>query len=174
MKEYGLLISGCFVSATKNDSYTKLPPGTLQQQQQSMSFFTKCGPTFTITIYEKLFETFGLMIMTDATVVPITPTGINMLRVNNDYINYYRCLEKDKGINNMIQERLASKEISIVYSYKNGPYRFELNSFKNNHDSVLFNSSIEVNNESENEIGIELTFLNHVLSEIFIHFFSEL
>ena len=174
MKEYGLLISGCFVSATKNDSYAKLPPGTLQQQQQSMSFFIKCGPTFTITTYEKLFETFGLMTMTDATIAPITPTGINMLCVNNDYINYYHCLEKDKGINNMLKERLASKEINIVYSYKNGPYQFELNRLKNNHDSVLFNSSIEVNNESENEIGIELTFLNHVLNEIFIHFFSKL
>jgi hypothetical protein len=107
MKEYGLLISGYFMSITRNDSFIKVPPGTLRQQHQS--------------------------------------------------INYYHCLEKDKGINSMIQERLTSKEINIIYSYNNGPYRFELNSSQLNHDTMLFDNFIDVNNESKNDSETELT-----------------
>jgi hypothetical protein len=157
MKEYGLLISGYFMSITRNDSFIKVPPGTLRQQHQSMNFFTKCGQIFTNNTYEKLFETFGLVTMDDATIAPITPIGIDILRSNNDYINYYHCLEKDKGINSMIQERLTSKEINIIYSYNNGPYRFELNSSQLNHDTMLFDNFIDVNNESKNDSETELT-----------------
>lgn len=172
MKESGLLISGVFMSATKNDSYAKLPPSTLRQQQQTTNFFNKCGQIFTITTYEKLFDTFGLVTMIDTTVVPITSTAINILRNNNDYINYYHCLEKEKGINNMIQERLALKEINIVYSYNNGPYRFEPNITNAVNPIVFQNNSIDdVNDESKNSSEKGFEFFSHVLSACSMFFF---
>jgi hypothetical protein len=149
MVEYGLLVSGHFITTTtkKCDSFAKLPPNTLRQQQHSTSFFNKCGQMFTINNYEKLFETFGLMTMTDASIVPITQTGINLFHDNNNYVPYYHRLQKDKGVNQMIQERLALKEINIVYDYQSGPYRYQVNSSHQKYNDTLFNNLTTINNE---------------------------
>ncbi len=147
MKTYGLLMSDHFLSAMKMESYVKVPPSTIRQNQHSVKLFTMFGPSFTLNIYEKLFENFGLVTASDATIVPITPTGVKLLRENNSFVNFYHCLDKDQRVLEMIQERVVLKEINLVHYYKNGPYRYELVI----ENGKLINVSLTNSNDNNNE-----------------------
>jgi hypothetical protein len=96
--------------------------------------------------YEKLFENFGLVTASDASIVPITPIGIKLLRENNAFVNFYHCLDKEQSVLKMIQERVALKEINLVRYHKNDPYRYELINESRKHINFLSNNSSDSNN----------------------------
>jgi hypothetical protein len=148
MKTYGLLMSDHFLSATKVDSYVKVPPSVLRQDQHLVKLFTMFGPSLTLNIYEKLFENFGLITASDATIVPITPAGVKLLRENNSFVNFYHCLDKDNRVLEMIQERVTLKEINLVHYYQNGPYRYELNIENGKNINVSLNNFGDNNDEN--------------------------
>ncbi|CAF3818154.1 unnamed protein product [Rotaria sp. Silwood1] len=126
MTTYGLLMVDDYLSAMKTHSFVKVPPSILRQNESLVKLFTMFGPSLTLNTYEKLYENFGLVTTSDASIVPITPIGIKLLRKNNAFVNYYHCLDKDERVLHMIQERLNLKEICLICYGKNGPYRYEL------------------------------------------------
>ncbi|CAF3836210.1 unnamed protein product [Rotaria sp. Silwood1] len=126
MTTYGLLMVDDYLSAMKTHSFVKVPPSILRQNESLVKLFTMFGPSLTLNTYEKLYENFGLVTTSDASIVPITPIGIKLLRKNNAFVNYYHCLDKDERVLHMIQERLNLKEICLISYGKNGPYRYEL------------------------------------------------
>ena len=126
MKTYGLLTSDDYLSSMKSHSFVKVPPSIVRQNESLVKLFAVFGPSLTLNTYEKLFENFSLVTTSDASIVPITPAGITLLRENNAYVNYYHCLDKDERVLKMIQERLDLKEICLISDNKNGPHRYEL------------------------------------------------
>ena len=126
MKVYGLVTCDVYLSSMKSNSFAKVPPNAIRQNESLIKLFTKFGTAFSLNIYEKMFETFGLVTASNCSIVPITCQGIKLLRENNSYVNYYHCLDKDEHVLNMIKERLNLKEIRLI-SYKiNDPHRYEL------------------------------------------------
>lgn len=125
MKVYGLVTSDDYLLSTKTNSFAKVSPSIIRQNESLVKLFTTFSPSFTLNAYEKMFETFGLVTTSNFSVVPITSTGIKLLRENNSYVNYYHCLDKDEHILNMIKERLNMKEIRLISYKMNDPYRYE-------------------------------------------------
>jgi hypothetical protein len=146
MVKYGLLITDRFLSGTILNSYAKVPPSILQQNKDSLKLFSMFGASLTFNDYEKLFENFGLVTASDASIVPITPIGIKLLRENNAFVNFYHCLDKEQSVLKMIQERVALKEINLVRYHKNDPYRYELINESRKHINFLSNNSSDSNN----------------------------
>ena len=67
MVDDGLLLIGKYLSAMICDTFAKVTPNELRQQQKSSAIFNRFGPTFTLNIYEKLFDNFGLITTSDGT-----------------------------------------------------------------------------------------------------------
>ncbi|CAF4127646.1 unnamed protein product, partial [Adineta steineri] len=154
MTTYGLVTCDNYLSSMKLNSFVKVPPNVVRQNDTLVKLFNMFGPALTLNSYEKLFENFSLVTAANASIVPVTPTGIKLLRENNAYVNYYHCLDKDDGILNMIQERLNLKEICRISDNKNGPYRYELVNINKNiihilPDDVHDNDSERIDNDAQ-------------------------
>lgn len=127
MVDNGLLMVGHFLSGMKSESFVKVPPNSLHQKETAIQLFSKFGAAFTLKIYEKLFETFGLITMSDGLIVPVTLEALKLLNHDDSFVSYYHCLDKEHEVVKMIEQRMKSKEIILVRTFANGPYRYEIN-----------------------------------------------
>lgn len=125
MEKEGLVKSDFYLSAARTVSYVKLPPSTFRRNPHLVNLFRMLGPSLTMNIYEKMFETFGLMTASDATVVPLTSTGVQFLRENKSFVDFYHCLDKDIAVKQMIQERILANELRVVRQHRDAPCRYE-------------------------------------------------
>lgn len=139
MEKDGLIKSGLYLSATRAISYVKLPPNAFRQSQSLLKLFHMLGPSLTMNIYGKMFETFGLVTASDAAIVPVAPAGVKLLRETDSFVEFYHCLDKDVAVRKMIEERIVSKELRIVRQHTNASYRYELVAKKE--DTVGFSNS---------------------------------
>ena len=165
MKTYGLVNSDDYLSSTKSHSFVKVPPSVVRQNKSLVKLFTMFGPSFTLNMYEKLFENFSLVTTSDASLVPITAVGIKLLRENNAYVNYYHCVDKDERVLSMIQERLNLKEICLISYNKNGPHRYELIDANKKIVHILSEAVIDNYNErvdSGTQLTSIITPINHM------------
>ena len=127
MVDNGLLLVGQFLSGTKSKSFVKVTPNTLRQKETTVQTFYKFGSILTLKLYEKLYETFGLITMSNGVLLPLTPEAMKLLNHDDSFVNYYHCLDKDHLVMQMIERRMNAKEISLVRSFADGPYRYEIN-----------------------------------------------
>ncbi|CAF3956652.1 unnamed protein product [Rotaria sordida] len=170
MTTYGLLMDDYYLSGMKTHSFVKVPPSIIRQNESLVKLFTMFGPSLTLNTYEKLYENFGLATTSDASIVPITPIGIKLLRENNAFVNYYHCLDKDERVLHMVQERLNLKEICLISYGKNGPYRYELIDV----NRKIINISSKNTNDNYNErvnsdtlLTSIITTTNHIQQQFF-------
>ncbi|CAF3850791.1 unnamed protein product [Adineta steineri] len=172
MTTYGLVTCDKYLSSMKLNSFVKVPPNVVRQNDTLVKLFNMFGAALTLNNYEKLFENFSLVTAANASIVPVTSTGIKLLRENNAYVNYYHCLDKDEGILNMIQERLNLKEICRISDNKNGPYRYELVNINKNiihilPDHVHDNDSERIGNDAQiTSVTSTINLLEHAISSI--------
>ena len=137
MVDNGLLLNGHLVSGTKGESFVKVTPTNLRQKESAVHLFKKFGSVLTLKMYEKLYDTFGLITMSDGAIVTVTDEALNLLKHDDSFVNYYHCLDKDHRIAKMIEQRINAKEINLVRNFSNGPYRFEINETINEYGSHL-------------------------------------
>ncbi|CAF4436671.1 unnamed protein product, partial [Adineta steineri] len=73
---YGLVTCDNYLSSMKLNSFVKVPPNVVRQNDTLVKLFNMFGPALTLNSYEKLFENFSLVTAANASIVPVTPTGI--------------------------------------------------------------------------------------------------
>lgn len=139
MVRSGLLLVGQYLSGMKMDSFIKLTPNALRQNENSVKLFSKFGSDLPLNNYEKLFETFGLLTTTNNSIVPFTSSAIALLKKDDNFVTYYHCVDKEVQAQKMINERIHLNEIHFLSNFSNGVHRYELKNVDRRDLDAMFN-----------------------------------